>query len=279
MNYLIYNPLSNSNTGEKIKNKAIKDLTDFENIVVIDGTKIVPDEFVNTIKPDDNIILVGGDGTLNVFANQFMHYNINNNIYLYKGGSGNDFINDIGAKASKYIKINDYLKKLPILEVNGEKRYFLNNVGFGLDGEVCVICDDKKAKGKKKVNYTAAALSLLLGKYKRCSAKVIVDGIEKEYNNVLLASAMNGRYCGGGMMLAPDQDRNSEYVTCVIIFSKSRLLTLLKFPSIFKGKHVKKTNLVNIIKGKCIEIEFTEPKGLQVDGEVYRNVIKYKVTK
>ena len=276
MTYLIYNPLSASNKGEKIKNKALKDLKDFDNIITLDGTKLVPNEFVKSLKPEDSIILIGGDGTLNIFANQYMNFKVENDIYLYRGGSGNDFLNDIEIKKEKYVKINQYLKNLPILEINGEKRYFINNVGFGLDGEVCVLADEAKARGKKKVNYTSTALSLLLKKYNRCNAKVIVDGVEKVYKDVWIASAMNGRYCGGGMMLAPNQDRNSGYITCVVVYGQSRLHTLLQFPSIFKGKHVKKTYMVDFIKCKNIEIEFNEPKGLQVDGEVYKGVTKYK---
>lgn len=278
MTYLIYNPLSANNHGEEIKDNALFEIKNCDEITdeiaTIDGTKINVEEFKDKLQENDKIIIIGGDGTLNIFANYFKKYNISNDIYLYEGGSGNDFLKDVG-KTGVITKLNKYFEKLPVVEVSGDTRYFINNASFGIDGEVCVVADELRAKGKKKVNYTSIAISLLLGKYKRPDATVIIDGVKKEYKNVWLASAINGRYIGGGMKIAPDQDRTSGRLSFVIFYGQTRLTTLFAFPKLTSGKHTKLTKMVDIIEGNQIEVHFTKPTGLQVDGEVYKDVTDY----
>ena len=93
---------------------------------------------------------------------------------------------------------------------------------------------------------------------------VIVDGKEYHYKDVFLASTMKGRFYGGGMMAAPDQDRNDpEHKVSVLVFrGKIRLQVLLVFSKIFTGEHLKnkihiflflKSLQVNILKTKrCV---------------------------
>ena len=86
---------------------------------------------------------------------------------------------------------------------------------------------------------------------------------------------MNGRYYGGGMKIAPDQKRNSDFLTFVCVNKKGRIRTLLAFPGIQKGKHVGK-KWAYFQQGKCVEVTFDQPCGLQIDGEVVPEVTTYK---
>ena len=90
---------------------------------------------------------------------------------------------------------------------------------------------------------------------------------------------MNGRYYGGGMMAAPGQDRlNPEHTVSVMVFrDKGKLGTLMIFPSIFKGEHVKYEKYVDIFNAKEVEVEFDRPTPLQIDGETILGVTSYKV--
>ena len=91
---------------------------------------------------------------------------------------------------------------------------------------------------------------------------------------------MIGRYYGGGMMPTPAQDRlnpNGE-LSVMIFHDTSALQTLMIFPSIFKGKHVKNEKKVTIITGKEISVEFSAPRPLQIDGETVSNVSSYSVS-
>ena len=274
MNYLLYNPKSSHGRGEKIKNKALKKLNKrFPNLCAIDFTNIDYKEFSSKLFEGDNVIITGGDGTLNYFVNLNLKNNIRkNNCYMYACGTGNDFFNDIDKKKD-CIKIYEYIKLVPKLYVNNEEYYFINNVGFGIDGEACYYADISK---KKKKNYRLIALKLLLSKYKPRTAIVSVDVKEYKFDDVWIAATMNGRYYGGGMMIAPNQMRNSGKITLVVIHHKSRFRIIRSFPSIFKGKHIKYKNIVEIFEGNNIDVKFDKPTSLQYDGEVIKDVLEYK---
>lgn len=280
MVYFIYNPMSNANTSIEIKDKTINDIKEkFNEFEEIDGTKIDIVKFCKELKDDDILIISGGDGTVNLFANIFKDNNIKNEIYLAgNAGTGNDFLNDIGPD-QKMVQLNKYFENLPKVYANGQEKYFINNVGFGIDGMVCIVAEDQKKKGKKKINYTSITIGLLLGKYKRRNATVKVDGKEIYYKNVWLVSSMNGRYYGGGMNSAPSQDRFGDKVSLVVMHEGLRIPTLIRFTKIFKGTHIKYKKYVEIIEGKNIEVTFDKPCGLQYDGEIIDNVTTYKVEK
>lgn len=273
MNYLLYNPLAN-NFKAKDTIQEIEQLHPDYNYNKIDITKISFDEFFNSLKENDTITILGGDGTLSIFASKYQKYMLTNPIYLYKGGSGNDFMKDINASSNE-ILINKYLTHLPHVIVNDNEYYFINGIGYGIDGAVCEEADILKENGTEKINYTMIAVKLLLGKFKTYNAKITVDGVTKEYKNVWLAAGMNGRFYGGGMMVAPLQNRLSNELSLVVMFSKSRLKALMAFRLIFTGELSKKKKIVNSFKGKRIEVQFDRPCALQIDGEVIKNVTKY----
>jgi len=279
MNYLLYNPLSNNGKGDDGKKKAVKELSgQFPDLEEVDYTSTIFEDLAKDLKAGDNLILVGGDGTLSFFANDIKTYPVCEGVtyYLYPWGTGNDFVNDLADKGVnlKLIEINKYLEKLPKVKVGTHEQYFINNVGYGLDGMVCEVADSLKAKGKKP-NYTSIALSLLRGKYERRNAKVTVDGVTKEFKEVWIAPAMNGRYYGGGMKATPEQNRLSGNLTCAVMFGQSRLHTITAFMGIFKGTHVKHTEMVEFLVGKHIHVEFDTPCALQIDGETFLDVKEY----
>jgi diacylglycerol kinase family enzyme len=115
--------------------------------------------------------------------------------------------------------------------------------------------------------------------FKKKKAKVTVDGKTYDYDSVWIAPTMKGKFYGGGMMVAPEQDRfNKDGTVSTVIFrGKSRLATLVVFPKIFKGEHVKHEKRVKIMTGKTITVEFNEPTALQIDGDTIRNVKSYTV--
>ena len=103
-----------------------------------------------------------------------------------------------------------------------------------------------------------------------------MDGVKHEFDNVWLAPAMKGRFYGGGMMVAPGQDRFSDKLTVVVYHCKSKLKTLTVFPSIFKGEHVKHEDMVSIFQGNEVEIRYSRPCAAQIDGETVLNVTEYR---
>ena len=277
MTYVLYNPKANNGNGlENVKK--IEGFFEGE-IKFIDSAEIKDMKaFLTEIDKTDKVVIAGGDGTLNAFVNNIDGFDVKNDVYLYATGTGNDFVKDLEEHAKDgLIKINEYIQNLPEVEVNGIKRKFINGVGYGIDGYCCEKGDEARAKGKKKVNYTAIAIKGALYAYKPSDAKITVDGEERTYKKVWIAPTMNGRYYGGGMNVAPMQDRLNEDKTLslVVMHGSGRLKTLIVFSSIFKGEHIKHTEMVDILTGKEITVEFTKPTSLQIDGETVLNVTKY----
>ena len=275
--YIVYNPVSGD--GTCLENA--KDLEVYldDEVVYVNITRIKSYPiFLKGLKPDDYLIIAGGDGTLNRFANDTAGIAIPQEILYFPTGTGNDFACDLGKQpCTNPFPINKYLKHLPTVEVKGKAYRFLNAVGFGIDGYCCQMGDEIRKLPDKKVNYTSIAIKGLLRHFSPRNAKVTVDGVEHTYHKVWIAPTLNGRYYGGGMMAAPEQDRLSEEraLSLMIFHGAGRLRTLCIFPGIFKGTHVKHTKQVAILTGHEIRVEFDRPTPLQVDGETILDVTGY----
>lgn len=87
---------------------------------------------------------------------------------------------------------------------------------------------------------------------------------------------MNGRYYGGGMIPTPEQNRLGDGTLSLLVWhGKGKLKTLSVFPSIFKGEHVSHGEMCEVLRGREIEVEFSAPTDLQIDGETVKNVTHY----
>lgn len=289
---VFYNPLAGTGDVDAVKTKLSKmlegnELT-FENLTELkDGLA----EKIAALPPETNILIAGGDGTLNRFVNAVDCDNLQNRVYLYATGNGNDFFNDLKAHADSFFplpegfevekinerttlfQINDFIKNLPVVTVNGKDYKFINGIGYGIDGYCCETGDKLKTAGKK-VNYTSIAIKGLLFHFKPRNAVVTVDGVTAEYKGVWIAPTMNGRFYGGGMIPTPAQNRQGDKLSLCLMYGKGRLSTLMAFPSIFKGEHIK-NSMVKILEGKEIRVKFDEPCALQIDGETILDVKEY----
>lgn len=278
--FALYNPYSGHNTGKE-KASALQAMYETP-LTFLDMTAIESyADFVKGLAPDDRIIVCGGDGTLNRFINDTYELNIQNDIFYYATGSGNDFLRDFGLKAgTKPMRINDEIKNLPTVTVNGKSYRFINGIGYGLDGWCCEIGDALRKTSEKPVSYSSIAVKGLLKAYTPTRANVIVDGMVHQYKKVWIAPTMVGRYYGGGLMPTPHQQRGdrADHVSVGVMHSWGRLRTLLAFPGVSKGKHIKHQKMAAEWQGKHIVVEFDRPVALQIDGETVLGVTRYEVT-
>lgn len=281
MHIVLYNTKAGTNNNvEELRKleKAVNEELKFVDILSIKDYN----EFFSGLGENDLIILTGGDGTINCFVNNTEGIDFSNEILYFPNGTGNDFAHDLGcAKECDPFPITEYLKDLPTVVIKGKKYRFINNVGYGIDGYCSQVGDDLKKVSPDKVNYTAIAIKGLLFHYKTTNAKITVDGKTHTYRKVWLAPTMNGRFYGGGMMPTPDQDRKSadKKLSVMVLYGTGKLKTLMVFPSIFKGEHIKHTEMVEILTGHEITVEFDRPTPLQIDGETILDVTSYTAFK
>lgn len=275
--YVIYNPLAGN--GRCVEDAKLLEAVMDDELEYYDMTRITNySAFIGGMEQDDYLVIVGGDGTLNWFANDTADIEIRQEILYFPTGTGNDFAKDLGKDTlGNPFPVTQYLKNLPSVEVKGKHYRFINGVGFGIDGYCCQVGDELKKTPGKKVNYTAIAIKGLLFHFSARNAKITVDGKKYAYEKVWIAPTMYGRYYGGGMIAAPEQNRlNKDGTLSLVMFNGAgRLKTLCVFPSIFKGTHVKHTNMVAVHTGHEITVEFDRPTPLQIDGETILDVTSY----
>ena len=278
--HILFNPLAGNGKGEERAKRLETLLTDgarcYHDLTKLNGYA----PLFRTLAPQDVLVLTGGDGTINRFLSEADYDAFENDILYYATGSGNDFLHDLDKPADAApFSLRPYLKNLPSVTVNGQTRRFLNGIGYGIDGYCCEVGDRLRGTTDKPVNYTAIAIKGLLFHYHPVRATVTVDGRTRTFRRVWLAPTMHGRFYGGGMMVTPDQRRNNPAgtVSACVLYGSGKLKTLLVFPSIFKGEHVKHEEMVQILTGHEITVRFDRPTALQIDGETILGVTEYSV--
>lgn len=174
--HILYNPHAGSGRGHEAAYRLNVLLPDdrllFRDITEIDDYGAI----FRSLRDDDRVVIAGGDGTLNRFINDTAQLQIGCHIYYFATGSGNDFLTDIGGKAGDPPQpIDRYLQGLPSVYVNGMRRYFLNGVGYGIDGYCCLEGDRQREISTKPVDYAAIAVKGLLFHYKPTSAVITTE--------------------------------------------------------------------------------------------------------
>ena len=126
MHYILYNPLSSNGASKqhvtKIEELLKKENKEYEVINLVEASKDV-EHYVSKIHRTDTLIIVGGDGTLHRFVNAIKHIQNNSEVYLYRGGTGNDFSREFSK--TTLINITENIKNLPLVKVNGHEELFI----------------------------------------------------------------------------------------------------------------------------------------------------------
>lgn len=265
MDLILYNPLSKNNKGNVQTHKLIREYKKknipfrLKSIVKIADMK----EFLEKKQEFEKVILLGGDGTINRFVNNTIDYNIKQDIYLKKNGSGNDYL--------RSLKGNDELPQY-IMKAsydNGLKTNYINGIGMGLDGYVGYLIDSSTKKGKFRYFFNTFKA---LVKYIPEPLSLVIDDEEFHFKKAYIVAMNNGKYFGGGMKVAPDGNILDEELDVIVLHSIKKLLILPIFFTIYIGKHRMFKKYVFFKKGKHIKAKFTTPQISQADGETYYDV-------
>jgi YegS/Rv2252/BmrU family lipid kinase len=210
-----------------------------------------------------NIVIIGGDGTLNEVINGI---NLKDTtLTIIPTGCGNDFAKMLGIKSIEdgisSIE-SDYKKLVDVGLANG--RYFINNLGIGLDAYV-VFMQEKLRLIKSKFRYLISGLKVLFR-----FLPFWVD-IESEFfkfsGQILGISIGNGRYHGGLFTLTPYAQIDDGLLDICIIKNTNRLRRLFNVPKAIKGTHVFLRE-VQIFKAKSLSIHSENPFYAHLDGEL-----------
>lgn len=287
MYHIIVNPASKSGKGKKIWNTIEPILLKNEISYEVYFTKRPGDVACATRRLSQlhqkiNLILLGGDGTINE-ALQGMDPISNFTVGYIPTGSSNDLARDLGLPKDPVDVLNRILNHKTIfpmdigfLQAGYSSRHFLVSCGIGFDAAVCVealsspIKDSLNNLGLGKLTYLGIALKQLI-KAPKVSCDFWIDDRKDpiHLNKFFFIAMMNHRYEGGGFKFCPNADCQDEIFDICSIGNLPKILILLALPTAFWGKHYFVKG-VNEYRANKIRIKTEKPLPVHTDGEVIK---------
>lgn len=208
--------------------------------------------------------VIGGDGTLNYFINQYPQFHLP--IAIFKGGTGNDFHWLLHGDVSVEKQIEIVFAATPKRVDAGlcNTRLFINGVGIGFDGKVAKDLAGKKKQSKASYYFTI--LKNIFG-YKEflCSVNTTDFHWGKKCFMICIA---NGKRYGGGFEVAPQSLVNDGLLDANIVGKIHPLLRLRYLPVIEKGQHLN-LPFITYVKSAMVIVKAAKEIPAHLDGEAF----------
>ena len=227
-----------------------------------------------------NIIVVGGDGTLNEVVNGIFtqaHVPTDNVVLaMIPVGTGNDWCrmfsipNDYKQSIKLITKRKIFIQDTGTIKYissdGGEKtRYFINMAGMGFDALVAKKTNKQKDLGKSNpMSYVVNILSSLF-LYTSTKVNILIDG-EKIASDIFSMSVGICQYNGGGMKQAPGALPDDGLFDMTLIKPIGKFKIIRNIIKLFDGSF---TNLpeVSTFRSSKIIIHSEPPMFMEADGE------------
>ncbi len=226
------------------------------------------------------IVCVGGDGTFNEVINGLMELEkavrLETVLGFVPDGTGCDFVKtlpipvDIGKAISLIASGSSRLidvGRIVFMDHGGLKstRYFHNIASMGLGGEVDRRVNNTTKRFGPFISFIWATLcSIMLDGKKKINLQTD-QGLDIEINAWNVAVA-NGRYHGGGMLVAPDAFIDDGIFDVTVIGDLSILEVFLNLHMLYNGR-IKEVKKITTFKVKKIKAVSEQRVLLDVDGE------------
>ena len=229
----------------------------------------------------DEILVLGGDGTLSEVINGIMRADIPEEqraqicFGLMPRGTGNDWGRFWGLTKDYQKSLDRFFngKKQP-LDIgcitywrNGivHRRYFINSVGFGVDSLTCQWATTLKYYiGSHHVNYFFALLAAICA-HKSQKIELIVDGKTIVNDMLFTMNIGNGPFSGGGIKQNPDADPRDGVFHSIFVQTPTFLQVLKAIPRLFDGR-LTDLDFVHSFVGKEVEVNTRKHLMFEADG-------------
>lgn len=234
----------------------------------------------------DLVIAVGGDGTVSETANGFFRNGVAINpaasLAFVMSGTGGDFqrsfgfdndmdrtIARIAAARPRAIDIG----RVTLLSHNGETihRHFINIASFGLSGEVVNAVNRARLSKLLGGSFAFFINSLMATlRYRNKPVRLKIDDVYDEEVTISTVAICNGKFFGGGMMVAPHAETDDGLFDVVILAAGRKRETISELNRIYTGEHLKNPK-VKVVRGRRIIVAPIANTGskvlIELDGE------------
>jgi diacylglycerol kinase (ATP) len=267
---LVINPASGTSSFQAKLGKAKAAMEDadceFEVFYTKEGETGALSELINKTRNFSDLFVMGGDGTLNMVVNAMKNRMLP--ISILSNGTGNDSVKSLHGEQrfDRQLKIalHGRVKMFDLGVCN--KRFFVNGVGIGFDGEVVKEMVSRGGKRGGHLDYLLTVLRIV-GGFKEKSLKFTLDNRTFD-ERVLLLTISNGTTFGGGFMINPAASTDDGMLDVCLIRAIAPIRRFLHLPKLKTGTHGKLKE-TDFFTAKNISIEPTIALVAHLDGEFF----------
>ena len=212
----------------------------------------------------DVVVAVGGDGTINEVASKVMEQGKILGILPFGSGNGLSRFLKIPMNTVKAIEVLNNLNvmQMDTATFNG-KRYF-NMAGMGFDAHISAIFAGNKKRGLS--GYVKTGLKEMLN-YKPATYTITVDG-QTYTRTAFVVSIANSAQYGNDTYISPQASvRDGLLDVCIV--KSFPLILLPKLAYVMLRAKTHESDMVEIIRGKNIQILRPHEAAIHIDGEPF----------
>ena len=217
----------------------------------------------------DCVVLGGGDGTVHAAGKALVETGLP--LGILPLGTANDFARSIGVpleiKAAAQVITEGFKHRIDVGEVNGHIFFNVASVGIAADLAKSLTTERKRRFGRFSYAMTAARLLLEAAPFHATLIAGSSDSSSKVMVRTLQISIGNGRYYGGGNIVAVDARINDGYLHLYSLEFPQVWRMALMIPSFPRGAHGAMRE-VRTARSEAFEIVTRKPRPVNADGEL-----------
>lgn len=277
LNFVV-NPKAGRGKGLANMKKIIKFLSDqgatFK-VVYSERAKEIP-LLVKKLCDDgaDNVIAVGGDGTVNEALNGIVDFD-KTTFGIIPSGNGNDFARFIGLSTNPLKALNTILVNnaayTDFFEIGDESKKIrcMNIAGTGIDAEVLKHYNRSRMKGRMQYLWS---LLVTIKRFQFFGFRAEINGQTSEHSG-FIAAVCNGKQFGRGIPISPDSHVADGKLNLVIVneIPRKKIMWALQ-KKLLKGKIHEVPEAEHHLVESVEIITERESFPLNVDGELFDDV-------
>lgn len=211
------------------------------------------------------VICIGGDGTLSEVVRAMA--DSGKMLYVVPCGTGNDFVRALGLPLDPIeafrLQLDGEERKVDCGSVNG--RPFMNVSGSGFDVEVLRKTEELKAVYPGAKAYRKAVLAVI-SSYQAIEAELMIDGAAAKRIRGTIIEIANGRYFGGGMLVAPKSSFSDGLFDVVVVDRVPSYLIPFLLPLFILGVHIY-LPIARVVQAREVVLR-SEGMVLNIDGRL-----------